>query len=656
MSALVIGSAPAAAQSDRAPQDYGIDIVDQTTFVAADGTIELVVEITRPLAEATDLPRFTPDGVTTPEGADDDADNGAEADGAAGSAPGPVVSATFFGRLEDEAQVDQPLTQPINRLDPVPVDALATDAEGRHLLSIPVRSVASFDDRSRVLLREPGVYPITVELRDVDGPLASVRTHVVRLPPFTDDTLGPADVPIPVAVVLAVSTAEGLSIDETIALLAAHPDLPLTVLLGPGMVNQLRAQPDVAAALAAALGTRPVLSSPTVDLDPSALAEIDRDDLFLDAARQDRQVLLDLGLEPAPGVVVLDAPLTAAGVGVLDTLDVTAVLDPANPVAGIGRLGAEALDDPTAAPVHALRPDHDLNAILGGTDPGREPALGVGRANRVLARLTLRPVADEQAVVIGGESLGLDPAPALDAFLRALRQPGAPRPVPLDQIRGGPAIRLAERPEQDLREVVDLLDGIDQGVDTYRSFHRGGGLDPDEFGGRIVSALTRQRNPDDRLRALLLIASQLERELGVIDLPDPQPVTLAARSASIPLVMDSTAAGPRQVLLRLRSDKVISPDDGKVVEIEPGVSSLDVGVEARSLGVSPLEVSVWTPDGETRLAATRFEIRSTAIPGLGLLVSVGALGLLGLWWYLDLRGRRTGGDGESGPAGVALGA
>lgn len=113
-----------------------------------------------------------------------------------------------------------------------------------------------------------------------------------------------------------------------------------------------------------------------------------------------------------------------------------------------------------------------------------------------------------------------------------------------------------------------------------------------------------------------------------------------SRSAPIPVVVESSADGPRKVMLRLQSDKVRSIDDARVIEIQPGTTSIDVELEARSLGVSPLEVSMWTPDGSTMLASTQFEIRSTAIPGLGLLVTGGAVLLLLSWWIVDARARR----------------
>ena len=225
-----------------------------------------------------------------------------------------------------------------------------------------------------------------------------------------------------------------------------------------------------------------------------------------------------------------------------------------------------------------------------GPEAADEAETGPQRANRVLARLTLRRDIDDRPVVVGGPALGVDPAPALTAFLQALSQPGAPQPVPLSAIRGGPTLRVAERPQQDLAGVADLVDGLRARLETYESFHLDGGSEPDSYRQRIVGALTRQRNPDDRLRALTLIAGQLDDDLGTIHIHQPQPVTLAARSASIPLVVDNSASGPRHVVLRFRGDRVTSPDDGRLVLVQPGTSSIDIDVEARSLGVSPLEV------------------------------------------------------------------
>lgn len=65
-----------------------------------------------------------------------------------------------------------------------------------------------------------------------------------------------------------------------------------------------------------------------------------------------------------------------------------------------------------------------------------------------------------------------------------------------------------------------------------------------------------------------------------------------------------------------------------------GVSTIDIDLQALSLGQSPLQVTILTPDETTELARTQFAVRSTAIPGLGLLLSAAALVFLFGWWIV----------------------
>ncbi len=620
---------PSAAAQSPTDESTGptIQLVEQTTFVAADGTLEFTVTV--------DLPS----GSIDPAGGEstgDESDETLSADPASGL----VLSVTFFGRLSDEDLVGAAPTTPLNRLASVPLDGATRTATGDIKLTIPVRSAERFDEQDRVLLPEPGVYPVTIELRDAEGPRATVRTNVVRLPTETVDER-PA---VEVAVVLWVSTAEGLSLDQAIGLLATHPSVPMTVVLDPGVMNQLRSDRDRAADLAAALGSRSIVAAPTVDLDPSALAEVGLDRLYAEAVANDRQSLTDLGFVPDEQIAVLGAPLTIGGARLLADLGIGVVLDDEGSRPGRASIGSG------ADRIDVFGPESDLNQALGGSRSTTTQA-GRQRANRIQARLALRQQ-DEGPVLLGGPAAGVDPAPAIDLFLRTLSQPGGPQPVPLTGADGaGRPIRLAEGPAQDLVPVSELVDSLQTRLATFESFQ---GSAADDYQQRIVAALVRHRNPEDRVRALQLVSAQLDAELAVIVVHQPQPVTLAARSAPIPLVLDNHADGPRQVLLRFRSDRVTSPDDGRLVTIEPGTSSVDVAVVARSLGVSPLEVSVWTPDESVELASAQFEIRSTAVPGLGLLVSLSALALLIAWWVVDHRKRQRG-DRDHPPAGETAG-
>ena len=594
---VATAAARAEPQAPAEPTVATMEVVDQTTFVAADGTFTLELAIDPP----------------PPPGR-------AAADSS--------LAITVHGLLGAEAEVDESLTQPLNRLPVRSLGEVPSSGPGRYRLEIPIRSGPQFDELDRVLLPNPGVYPLAIELRSPDGSLASTRTHLVRLPQVTSED-GPVDGPLPVAIVLSVSTTEGLTVDDVRQLLVDHPSIPMTVILQEGVENQLRSDTELAVGFVEALAGRPVLAVPPVDLDPSALAEIDQAELYLSATESARAELTALGLTVAADVAMLDAPITEAGMDVISRLGIRSALDTGTVAPGSGRL------ETRGRRLQVVRIDQELSRILGGGTDGPH------RANRVLARLTMRGLVGDAPVVLGGAELGVDPGPSVDALLRALTQPGAPRPILLSDATAIPTLRLAERPEQDLVPVADELVAVQDKVATYEGFFSGGGNTPRYYRQQILSALTRQRNPTDRRRALELLDSQLDDDLSVIELHDGQPVTLAARSAPIPIIVENNSGGPRQILLRFDSDKVVATEDRQLITVQPGTSALEVQLETRSLGVSPLEVSVWTPDGVRLLADTRYQIRSTAVPGLGLLVSIGAVCLLAAWWVLDVRRRRA---------------
>ncbi|MBT8239835.1 MAG: hypothetical protein KJN63_01245, partial [Acidimicrobiia bacterium] len=77
--------------------------------------------------------------------------------------------------------------------------------------------------------------------------------------------------------------------------------------------------------------------------------------------------------------------------------------------------------------------------------------------------------------------------------------------------------------------------------------------------------------------------------------------------------------------------------DGQVLTVPPGETIFELTARARALGVSTLEVRATTPDQSRVLATSRYQIRSTAVPGLGWAISGAALAFLLLWWFRNSR-------------------
>jgi len=80
--------------------------------------------------------------------------------------------------------------------------------------------------------------------------------------------------------------------------------------------------------------------------------------------------------------------------------------------------------------------------------------------------------------------------------------------------------------------------------------------------------------------------------------------------------------------------------DETTVVLPAGVSTVNVEMESRSLGRSPLRIQIMTPD-RVLLAETSFGVRSTAVPGLGLLLSATALLFLMVWWARSIMTTRA---------------
>jgi hypothetical protein len=63
-------------------------------------------------------------------------------------------------------------------------------------------------------------------------------------------------------------------------------------------------------------------------------------------------------------------------------------------------------------------------------------------------------------------------------------------------------------------------------------------------------------------------------------------------------------------------------------------------VQMRASGAFPLGVTITSPDGSVVLDRTSFTIRSTAISGVGLVLSIGAGLFLLIWWARHWRTAR----------------
>ena len=519
-------------------------------------------------------------------------------------------------------------------------------ADGDVTIRMPVSAAAG---DGALVVDEPGLYPVRIGLTDGDGLRAEVET-LMLVPP-------PADAGPRPTLALLLEVGEGGHDPETAAvLLAEHPDLNLMVALQRDAVLALRNDPDLAESFRSALGPRPVVVGTSVPLDASALAAVGRSDIYREAHLDMQRMVGELTLPVDTASTIIEAPLTAEGVGLLSELGVTTTVTVGTTqgpsrerwptVTGMTATGA-------ATPLLAVGTDagRATTQVAAGSDPTRQ-------AETLLALLVLAPSPVGAPVALGATARLDDPSAALH-MLEAAAEAEALELVSITDPRfrtlvpAAGAVALQAQPEDDLSGASEALARVDSAMTRHEQFHAGGSRSPSHFRAVLTEALRNDVSDTTRLATLERIESEIARDFSSISLPGNQPVTLAARTAPLPVAVLNESDGPRNVLVRLTSDKISLTEPDLVVAVPPGGGVVELPVRAGSLGASPVVVTLLSPDGSTVLATTRFQVRSTAVPGLGLLLSALGVGALALWWWFSARKtRRTSPpDHDDGPEG-----
>ena len=137
-------------------------------------------------------------------------------------------------------------------------------------------------------------------------------------------------------------------------------------------------------------------------------------------------------------------------------------------------------------------------------------------------------------------------------------------------------------------------------------------------------------------------SAQLDAQFGQVSAPATEQVTLTARNARIPMSVRSELTGPAKVIVQLEgSNRLSFPNGGEVqATLTRGRNRIVVRVRAPTSGDSPLRMRVLSPDRRVQLAETRYTVRSTAVSGVGLVLTIGAFAFLVIWWARHWRSRR----------------
>jgi hypothetical protein len=556
----------------------------------------------------------------------------------------------------------------------VPLSDLPPQADGSRRLVLPLDPAAG-----GLPLPAEGVYPVELTAQDAAGAaIATLVTHLIVPPEVGDDApdlavAAVAEVGAPAAlqpdgeVQLARAAVDDLA--ALVGALTVAPEVPATLSIRPETVEGLltSSEPgdaDLLSELEAVAQGRRVLAEPYVPLDLDGLAAAGLLSEVGPQHERGRAVLqAELGSDPDDEVQLAPPTLGADGLAVMAFTGTQRLvidderLEPfpegiisyslAQPFVVAVPEDAE-VEDRTPGRLLALSPDPVVMERL--RDDG-SPGLVV---SRVLAELALLRL--ERPSVARASVIRLTPGLPTATVAQLLRAIGTGRPfeaVTLDGafrhadpvLDGGdnPVERPLDpaRPDRISADTARTVTQRRSDLETFTSLVGGDSELPDEPSRHLLLATEADADADARDAHLAAAADAMAEVAGAVTTPDTLAITLTAREGTIPLTIRNDSGVPVQVVIRLRSQRLEFPDGDTIEQaLDPGTTRIDIRVRSRATGAFPLRVDVRTPDGRESLSTSRYTVRSTAVSGVGLLLSVGAGVFLTVWWARHWRRTR----------------
>lgn len=557
---------------------------------------------------------------------------------------------------------------------PVPPTELIAADRSPFTLDVPMISPGEPDRPDAFPPVGPGVYPLTVSLRAgaQDEEVHHFGTFLIRKP---DTDAAP---PLRVALVLPFGSGPSLkpagSIDlgrrtkthlEAIArVLTQVPDTPLSITPTPETLDALSASNSPAlAALSGGLEGRQLVGDTYVGIDLTSMNEPEGLDRLL-AQRAAGLSTLDHRLQRRGGARtwVEKGSLDTTGIGQLADLGIDHLVVQEQSMVGLSAPLTLAkpfrLQDPLGRSVMTASVNEALGAHL--TD-AEDPVLGAFHLMADLAVVYFESPGMLRGVVVRPTDINSVDPESLRRVLGLLNSnPLLVQPVTLDDFfeqvapattkAGDPLLRRLSRTSAppgvkaigpfdklhaDVKSVETLVSANDSTMDLARRL-----LLVSEASG--LSDSDRQQY---RTAAQEQIGSITER----IRVIDRGTYRLTDQEGTVPITLTNTQPNsPAKVQLQLQSDKLEFLDgDAK----RPGIfrknltltkpnTTLKVRVRYRTPGAFPMEIKITTPDGNLALMTGRFEVRSTVISGVGVLLSLGAGLFLLFWWARHWRSAR----------------
>lgn len=593
-----------------------------------------------------------------------------------GDTAGTTMRVRIHPPLRDADDLETSLTEDVGgitrSIDLGPTDDIAVSPAGN-------RQIVITGDE----MRSPGVHPVVVELRSGDGEvLGLVRTPVIRL--GTDDS--PLDAPkLSIVVDVGIDPTVGPQgrreptsteigrLERTAAFLdelaQLDPPTPVTVLAVPDTLDSLALSsdpraPDLLDRISAAVGPDPV-AMPLVPVSAAALEAAGLGDALGSVIDAGVASLTDRFGDVSPPSIWTDGDVTPAAAALLaergfETI-LTDTVDDDQPGSNDSRDSERLLEPAGPRPIPALD-DSEVSAVV--ADLATTEALTAGVGDRVdvvplaIAELILRDDRRGSDVVlrvdeVSDDSLLVAALPlltAVDAPVEIVPLPGGRSSRDPDEEDLPDPVTLPTGAGTDLTPIAEQYRSVERDVVTFDAFAGADSSRAADLAEQRLTSVADGLETADRLALLEAVEAVVAEGFDGIDLTGQTDLNLTSREGDLPIAIANANDYPVRVTVVIRSDRLRFPD-GEEFEViaEPDITRLDVRVEALATGSVPTFVEIRTPDGALVLDARQLNVRSTAVSGVGLALSLGALAVLAVWWIRTWRKKhKTDDTGEIG--------
>ncbi|MCB1030366.1 MAG: hypothetical protein KDA95_03465 [Acidimicrobiales bacterium] len=498
---------------------------------------------------------------------------------------------------------------------------------------------------------EPGVYPLRLRLRDAEGSTLSVMyTVLTRNPTSEDEPIEPTSVSLLIdaqnppptnPAERRSNTGADKALFEQLGVvlesLEAHDEIPATFSLTPDSLVRAAMDPDLQSDMGQlreviSAENRDVLDAPYVNIDPSELVSAGLPH-ELTYQRDAGRATLDSLLEPPlQGIWRLTSRTDSKTLNELSNQGISRVVLTEDAVRDKASLREPSQVITSESPVRTAFTGRQFALNLTSQS---DPLLAVHLLLGSLASAATERTDAAQVIV------SVDPTTAtpetLEALLSGLETPSpwittARLEVMLDVVATEQA-KLTNPSIEDLQSYPEELQEARADLGSYSAMAQGSNELSNEFSRDLAMSAAMELPIESRLEDVRETQHRLKEPFNSINLPEGDTVTLGASEASVPVPIDSDLKIPAKVVIHLSSnDRLAFPTNPIVRTLEPGRNTINVRVRARANGDTPMEVSIRTPDDRVVLAESRYIVRSTAMSGVGLVLTIGAMAFLVVWW------------------------